>query len=286
MDAGASRPSPSPQHLSVEAGPSSLESVRERLAQSGAVLVRGVLERERVGALARAADALYARIAGVLEREGAAGVQRGLPSGCRFAPTASSVTASALDDEAGIDVVWALVERGPLAELLAGVHGGPCSVDLDQAWLRRQFAPDRYPPGHAPHSWHQDGALGYDFAASPAPREGLLPLVTSWMPLVSAGRDAPGLEVIVTPIERVLAPAELIESSVNETYGEALRWRPSMNPGDVMLMAPGTLHRTHVTRDMTETRTSVELRVFRAETRPERLRGDRFSPPFGSFDRD
>ncbi|MEO7009635.1 MAG: hypothetical protein ABI156_10840, partial [Caldimonas sp.] len=47
---------------------------------------------------------------------------------------------------------------------------GPRLVcDLDRCWLRCQYAPRNRPAGHRPHSWHQDGALGFDFVAHPKP---------------------------------------------------------------------------------------------------------------------
>jgi hypothetical protein len=221
------------------------------------------------------------------EREGVQAVERALPERCRFVPTASSVGLGALDREAGTDVTAALMAAGSVSDRLTEAHDGPVAIDLDQAWLRRQYAPAHYPRGHAPHSWHQDGALGYDFAASPEDartraREGLLDLVTCWVPLVAAGGAAPGLELIALPLDRVLAPGELVEAALREAFPDAPRWTPEMAPGDALLLASGTLHRTHVTQEMTRDRTSVELRVFAAAARPARLASDRFSQPFGA----
>jgi hypothetical protein len=250
------------------------------LAGTGAVLFSGVVDLSLVGELAAAADRLYGWVRELAEREGSPAVERRLPERCRFVPTASSLGLAALDREVGRDVAAALLAAGPLRDGLIEAHDGPFVLDLDQAWLRRQYAPRRYPRGHAPHSWHQDGALGYDFDSPAMEQGGLLALVTCWIPLVPAGVDAPGLEVVARPLERVLAPGELADVSARAAFSDAPRWTPDMSAGDALLLASGTLHRTHVTPAMTRDRTSVELRTFPAHARPARLARDRFSAPF------
>lgn len=263
----------------------SVEETLEPWREVGAVLLPGALDRSLVADLARAAGERYRWIERTALRDRPPGVEAGLPRGWRFVPTASSLSLEALDEEAGLDVARTLATTRPLGGILASLHQGPFSIDLDHAWLRRQYAPDRYPRWHAPHGWHQDGALGHDFAADPTPdasgRGGLLPVVTCWIPLDPCGRDAPGLELIATRLDRLLAPAELTERAVSDAFGGADAWTPEMQPGDVLLMHGGTLHRTHVTAGMTGDRTSVELRVFAAGNVPPRLAGDRFTQPLG-----
>ena len=157
---------------------------------------------------------------------------------------------------------------------------GPLTAcDVDQCWVRRQYAPHRAPPHHAPHSWHQDGALNFDFAAHagmPLPADDLLEMLTCWIPLTRCGADAPGLEFVSEPITRLLALHELTPAHVEAHYAANAFERPLLAPGDALLLRGGTLHRTHAVPAMTHDRTSIELRFFRPQPLPERLRGDRF----------
>ena len=174
-----------------------------------------------------------------------------------------------------IDEVLHQVMRGDLPRRLGTL--GAC--DVDQCWIRRQYAPAQAPPQHAPHSWHQDGALNFDFVAHaglPPPPDALLDMLTCWIPLTPCGVDAPGIEWLREPAARLLTPDELTPERVRARHPAEAFERPAMNPGDALLLRGDTLHRTHVTPAMTHDRTSIELRFFRAQPLPERLRGDRF----------
>ncbi len=247
------------------------------LRAHGAALVRGALERERVAALRDAADACYRRVEELAPRATSGPEPRELSGGWRFVPTASSLSLGALDEEAGAPLACALASTELLRAILAALHEGPFAIDLDQAWLRRQHAPARAPRWHAPHAWHQDGALGHDFALGADAPGALLAMVTCWAPLGPCGADAPGLEVLAPPLARLVPPAELGPAAVPG----ARSWTPRMEAGDVLLLHGGVLHRTHVTPAMTRERTSVELRSFPAARLPARLARDRFSPPIG-----
>ncbi|MCB9527989.1 MAG: hypothetical protein H6701_06250 [Myxococcales bacterium] len=95
-----------------------------------------------------------------------------------------------------------------LSPVLIPALRAPPRLLADQAWLRRQLPPARAPRHHAPHRWHQDGALGFDFlGGDPESPDALLPMITAWVPLVPCGRDAPGLRYV--PERRdTLAPCE------------------------------------------------------------------------------
>ncbi len=99
------------------------------------------------------------------------------------------------------------------------------------------------------------------------------PLLNVWIPLAECGVDAPGLEVVVTDKRDLLAmagppdhevPVERVridERLVVETFGPAALWRPSLRPGDALVFAGTTVHRSHVTPAMTKPRLSVEMRL-------------------------
>jgi hypothetical protein len=144
----------------------------------------------------------------------------------------------------------------------------PVFCDVDQCWVRRQYSPGNYPPLHAPHSWHQDGALHFDFQACAGrkpPPDAMLDMITCWIPLTPCGIDAPGLELIATGTEGLLIPAQLTDRCIRERFALEDFRRPAMQPGDILLFRGGVLHRTHVTPEMTRDRTSIELRFFAAD---------------------
>ena len=151
--------------------------------------------------------------------------------------------------------------------------GEALSCDVDQCWIRRQYAPSRYPPGHAPHAWHQDGALAFDFLHEPEKQgaDGLLNMVTCWIALTPCGDDAPGLE-----LARVETSALLTPQALQDVAGTLELERPAMAAGDCLVFGGGVLHHTHVAPSMRSDRTSLEIRLFDARHLPERLRGDRF----------
>jgi ectoine hydroxylase-related dioxygenase (phytanoyl-CoA dioxygenase family) len=158
------------------------------------------------------------------------------------------------------------------------VLGGAVVCDLSECWIRRQYAPANYPPQHAPHSWHQDGALRFDFEGEIAQNrnEGLLEMVTCWIALAPCGVDAPGLELIAESPGVLVAPANLTEERIRTRFPGESFVRPALYAGDALLFRGDVLHRTHVNSSMTRDRTSVELRLFPADRIPPRLTGDEF----------
>ena len=102
------------------------------------------------------------------------------------------------------------------------------------------------------------------------------PSLDVWASLAECGVGAPGLQVVVTgkrdllavaglpdhdlPVER----ARIDETLVVETFGPGALWQPSLRPGDVLVFAGTTVHRSHVTPAMTKPRLSVEMRLVAA----------------------
>lgn len=203
--------------------------------------------------------------------------RRESPPGNDFNPHSSSLRARAIPSlDSG-----AIAERLLAGEVGTASHarlGADLALDLDQCWVRRQYAPARWPPGHAPHSWHQDGALGFDFLGA-ASREGaLLSMVTCWIALTACGADAPGIEFAGDDTADLLPPAALSDAAVRTRHPERELLRPILAPGDALVFGGGVLHHTHVAATMSHDRTSLELRFFPATNLPPRLRGDRFLP--------
>ena len=191
----------------------------------------------------------------------------------------SSLPSLLLQDVPGLDVaaVWSSLDPRVQTRCASMLHGR-VAVDLDQCWVRQQQAPS-CGPAHRPHSWHQDGALRFDFLAAGTaapPADALLQMVTCWIAITPCGIEAPGLELVAAPMDEMLRPGELREAVVDARWADSMRQRPSMAPGDAAVFTGDVLHRTHVTPAMTVGRISLELRCFAADALPARLRGDRF----------
>ena len=197
-----------------------------------------------------------------------------------FSPYSSSMRLFSIPEIEPDAVRTALSGSGLIASCERAL-GGPVVCDADECWTRRQYAPGNYPPLHAPHSWHQDGALRFDFHARSGrqpPPEAVLDMMTCWIPLTECGVSAPGMELVTRRPEGLVAPADLTDDRVRARFAPQEFWQPVMQTGDALMFRGGVLHRTHVTPTMTKERTSVELRLFPAHRIPERLKGDRFVP--------
>jgi hypothetical protein len=267
------------------------------LGSDGVCVLRNVIDPAFTTRWLQAADAVYSAIGGAKRRGDGT-----LPATVKsYRPTASSMLLESIATVAEIRGFIA-----PLRDALRQRLGATVVWNADQAWLRRQFPRHLAPPLHHPHGWHQDGALGFDFAAHPegGGPESVLRMLTAWVPLTCCGRDAPGLEWIAVRPNRLLGIGELADERLRSTpisrralapglmcelpEPRAGAWRliptfadelfvvPELRPADAVLMWGDVLHRTHVTETMRQTRTSVEFRFHSADDIPARLTGQRF----------
>ena len=201
--------------------------------------------------------------------------RRQAPFDPAFNQHSSSLRAAAVASLA-LERVAATLLAGEVGRLARRRLGERLALDLDQCWIRRQYAPANRPADHAPHSWHQDGALGFDFLGTPSHEGALLAMATCWIALVPCGADAPGIEFAGGEAGELLPLSALADDAVQGRHPEADRWRPLLEAGDALVFGGGVLHHTHVADSMTHDRTSLELRFFPADDLPSRLRGDRF----------
>jgi hypothetical protein len=249
--------------------------------QDGFDMRRSVLALPELLSLASRVDGCYQTLEEARRRGGLAAVNPLVPSGQRFVATASSLTLGAVLSDEELQCLLTTISTGPAGAWIRNESKDQIACDLDQAWVRRQYAPEHYPPLHAPHGWHQDGALGFDFLSygdGSFPADALLSMVTCWITLVPCGAESPGLELVTQRLESLLAPADLTEERVRARFAPEEFWRPVLEAGDALLFRGDILHRTQVTPAMSNDRTSLELRFFPAHNLPLRLQSDRFVP--------
>jgi ectoine hydroxylase-related dioxygenase (phytanoyl-CoA dioxygenase family) len=242
-------------------------------------LFKAVLPPELLTALRPRINASYTEVEPV---PGAAPVRlpQNLPPGEKFVPTASSFTIGAILNARDLQTILNTILTNPSGEWLKRQLGHAVICNLDHSWIRRQYAPHRYPRFHAPHAWHQDGALGFDFLAYPDgnyPPDALISMVTCWIALDDCGNDAPGLELITQEQPELLSPSGLTDARIRDRFLPEHFWRPVLQPGDALLFTGEILHRTHVVPAMMHDRTSIELRFFPADDFPARLKNSRLT---------
>ena len=255
--------------------------IPDYLLHDGIILCRGILPRAHVTKWKSASDAGYQDLELECRNGDPANITRIAGTRERFIPTASSFTIGALGSDRNVSELLNSISAGVAGMWIRNILGWRLLCNVDQSWVRRQYAPSRYPPLHAPHGWHQDGALKFDFQSHPDgefPRNAVLNMVTCWIPLDSCGHDAPGLELITDRLGALLSPRQLQTEFLQSRFTPKKFWQPSLGPGDALLFRGDILHRTHVMPEMTNDRTSIELRFFSAASIPERLQTDRFIP--------
>lgn len=168
-----------------------------------------------------------------------------------------------------------------LTKRLTAELGPRRALLLDHCWVRHQPAPRHRATGQTPHSWHQDGALAFDFSAPPPyPADALLPMWTCWLSLTDCGTEAPSLAWYEPPLDHLLEPLSLSDDALHAwraTRVSTTQRHAVMSAGDALLFGGGLLHRTHASAAMTQARTSIELRWLPAHAVPQRLAGGRIT---------
>lgn len=223
-----------------------------------AVLDRSALERLRDAALARHE---HGRLDAVGRDPGASSLTG---PDWTWVRSSQSITLGPLLDDA-----LQLVMASAFGDLVRQRFEQPLCI-ASQAWIRRQHPPAHRPPCATPHSWHQDGALGFDFLSPPAqPR--LLPLLACWIPLDPCGRNAASLEIVDANLNELLLLNRLTDEK-DEAFSAGPCRAIKAQPTDIVVMEPGTLHRTWVHGGMSKIRTSIGIRFVEGPQPPVQLR--------------
>ena len=189
-----------------------------------------------------------------------------VPENYRFNRFSHSVLLTALRDF-GCDPeqLTAPLSVVRLDRLFSETMGSGWTCNMDQAWLRKKFAPHRVPDSdYRKQDWHQDGALGVRSPLEPGPAIPMTRLLTCWIPLTPCGRDSPGLEFVRRPQPVLLHFTELDDAVLRRRFSPEDFWAPELEPGDGLVFLNGTLHRTDARPEMRHDRISVEYRIFPA----------------------
>jgi len=177
-----------------------------------------------------------------------------------------------LEAAGGVAGIIRMVVDSPIRPLLRGAMGPEVAFILNNTLPRRVD-----PEGLVPKTpFHQDAT----FLGNPAL------VINFWTPLHACGVTAPGLEVLAIPLAAVEPPPNyaredlfyydrmgLEDAAVKQKFGEDRLWHPAMEAGDVLAFTHMTIHRTHVTPEMTADRISLEIRCAPASAPGLKERG-------------
>lgn len=129
---------------------------------------------------------------------------------------------------------------------------------------------------------HQDGTgMDYGWEGRPPVDRGPW-MLSMFTPFVSCGIDRPALELIPLPVtsfydlagapETRFGHLEISDARIDRELPGA-RWHPPLEPGDVLLFAERTLHRSYLAPGMSSARTSVDLRFLPRSRRAQGFGG-------------
>lgn len=213
-----------------------MNAVADTLRSRGSAIVRQALDPEQLPPVLATARGYFAEL-----------IRSGEPRSRYGGVTLQKVMAAGHPQ---IQLMLELIAASPIRAAVEAFYGDRVVVPLHHVLLRYYHpADDRY--AHVT-PFHQDIALIDRRAA-----------VTSWFPLNPCGASTPGLEIVDAKLEEIAAVDEngIDPAWVTSRYGESLM-HPLFEPGDAALFLQTTLHRTHVTPEMTGERYSIECRYI------------------------
>lgn len=256
---------------SISAADLTADLIHEAICTHGSLIVRGLVERERVQDLVEGIDHAFdghdAHAAGAPAAETApwydpfeadAEDSATLALGRQFISKGGGVWTA---DSPRL--LFALLETFAAAGLrntITDYLGERPAISVNKGTLRRVR------PAGGTEWWHQDGAfLG----------EGIKSL-NVWLSLTHCGRDAPGMDVVPKRINHIVPVGtggadfdwSVGEEVVEEVAGDSVT-RPIFGPGDALLFDHLCLHRTGTDPGMTETRYAIETWFFAPSAYPD-----------------
>lgn len=268
--------------MEVAAADLTAEVVRAGFAQSGCVLVRGLVPPARIAPLVAGIDATFNAYdasqadgdpdgewfdpfpmpdiispahagAAVITVPGAPPAGR-IPERPHRRVTRQAAGVWTVDSPRMLFEFFELVDAIGIGDVITDYFGERPFLSANKCALRR------VPAEEMTGGWHQDGAfLGEDVEA-----------FNCWIALTRCGRDAPGLDVVPRRFDR------LLESGSAQAY---FKWslsdddvltaaqgtgivRPDFEAGDALLFDHRLAHRTATSPTMTEVRHAIEAWFF------------------------
>jgi hypothetical protein len=265
---------PTGEVFEVDAVDLDVAAVREGFAQSGCVLVRGLVPPERVALLVAGIDASLAALDVAAENPALVDASWYSP-GSMPDRNAGGLSLSEADHRLFLRQrggMWTVDSPRMLFELLELVDDVGVGAVMTEFLGERPLLSAlkctmrRVPPDQVPHGgWHQDGAfLGEQVGA-----------FNIWLALTGCGVDAPGLDVVPKRVGRVMASDDdspfdwsLSERAVSEEAGAMPILRPVFESGDALLFDHLLVHRTALSPTMTRTRYAIESWFFAPSAYP------------------
>jgi hypothetical protein len=245
----------------VEIGPAELTPavLRAGILRRGAVLVRGLVDRDRARELAREIDRCFIERARhdadrsfneryyvPFDHDPRRGV-RLLREWIKEGGGVLAVDSPGVSFELG-----EALNQAALPELVEGYLGGPPLISGDKTTLRKAEP-------SISGAWHQDGKF-----------MGPVRALNLWLALSDCGRDAPGLDLVPrrleehvqTETDEAMMLNQVSQRAAEEAAGDQPILRPIFEPGDALLFDELFLHKTASDPAMRKPRYAVESWFF------------------------
>lgn len=229
--------------------------LQQLFQQHGCLLIRQALPQQPLQALLGLARQAYARADALMSTGQLPQAERTLYGYGHVPPQACYPSSDPFLYLARLLQSWQPLLQSLLWEPLLLYQG---------SMFRRQF-PEAGPSPALP--WHQDCVF----------LEPVHPVLNCWTPLVPCGHNAPTLEILLLNLNGLLPSPRhpghpprpgaayldygFTDPELSMRFPEAIRWAPTMLPGDLLIFHEFMLHRTGLTPTMAQTRLSLEIRV-------------------------
>jgi hypothetical protein len=235
------------------------------VSHHGALVVRGLFDRERVARTISTIDRTAARRDAVLNNRADSESADDLAWYRPFEPiTAQNQTLRRMTGKRGGS--WMADSPASTARVLDDLTAARAIDVVTEHFGERPFFSlqkstlRRSPPVHDLAGWHQDGSF-----LGPEVRT-----MNVWLALTPCGGDrpTPGLELVprrvteVLPKDGGLGPVSIDEGRVHAVAADTPAIHPEFEPGDALMFDQLLVHRTHLTPNMTEARYAIECWFF------------------------
>ena len=170
---------------------------------------------------------------------------------------------SDLNEPNGDNILKKVFINSKIPNLYSSIFGKQINILSGYSLVRRQVCNDKM--NFEPTPFHQDCSF--------LPFKSLI--INSWVPLTNCGVNSPSIQVIVKPLNAFITPEdynnpiakpyqkiELSEDFVKSNFDGEKIWAPEMHVGDVLFFSNFTVHRTFISKEMTENRISLEIRCM------------------------